>query len=144
MDHACRKKLIIGYLWSWTIDIQNIFLNIHFSDLQRLFKNRQKSDLFAAHFVQYFNTTTPCTDLRKYMTFKVVNPLNPIGTMKTFTKPNYNLCMQERLTILKNLCDKRFTIMNKNSDIYGDWRHKTTFRRFCLSTDDPVFNGWKS
>ena len=33
--------------------------------------------------------------------------------------------------------------MNKNSEIYGACRHKTTFRQFCLSTDDPVFNGWK-
>ena len=75
----------------------------HFSDLLRLFKNGQKSDSFAAHFAQHFNTTTPRTDLRKYMTFKVLKQLNPIGEMKTFTKPNCNLCMEERLTILKNL-----------------------------------------
>ena len=113
----------------------------HFSDLLRLLKNGQKSDSFAAHFEQNFNTTTSRTDLRKYTTFKVVNQLNPIGAMKTFTKPNCNLCMEESLTILKNLCDKRVTIMNKNSDIYGAFRYKTTFRRFFLSTDDPVFNG---
>ena len=29
----------------------------HFSDLIRLLKNGQKSDSFAAHFKQYFNTT---------------------------------------------------------------------------------------
>ena len=28
--------------------------------------------------------------------------------------------------------------MNKNSEIYGAYRHKTTFHRFFLSTDDPV------
>ena len=66
----------------------------HFSDLQRLLKNGKKSDSFAAYFVQHFNTTTSCTDLRKYMMFKVVKQLNPIGPMKTFTKPNCNLCMQ--------------------------------------------------
>ena len=54
----------------------------HFSDLQRLLKNGQKSDSFSAHFVQQFNTTTSCTDLHKYMTFKVVKQLNPIGAMK--------------------------------------------------------------
>ena len=53
------------------------------------------------------------------MTFKVVKQLNPIGAMKKFTKPNYNLCMEEHLTILKKLRDKRVTIMNKNLDIYG-------------------------
>ena len=40
----------------------------HFSDLLRLLKNGQKSDLFAAHFEQHFNITTSRTDLRKYMT----------------------------------------------------------------------------
>ena len=64
----------------------------HFSDLLRLLKNGQKSDSFAAHFEQHFNTTTPRKYLRKYMTFKVVKQLNQIGAMKTFTKPNCNLC----------------------------------------------------
>ena len=75
------------------------------------------------------------------MTFKVVEQLSMIGAMKTFTKPNCNLCMEERLTILKKLRDKCVTIMNKNSEIYGAYRHKTCFHRFCLSTDDPVLNG---
>ena len=64
----------------------------HFSDLLRLLKNGQKSDSFAAHFEQHFKTTTSRTDLRKHMTFKVVKQLSPIGAMKTFTKPNCNLC----------------------------------------------------
>ena len=75
------------------------------------------------------------------MAFKVVKQINPIGEMKTFTKPNCNICMEERLTILKKLRDKRVTIMNKNSEIYGACQHKMTFHQFCLSTDDPVFNG---
>ena len=58
------------------------------------------------------------------MTVKVVKQLNPIGAMKTFTKPNCNLCMQKRLTILKKLRDKRVTVMNKNLEIYGACRQK--------------------
>ena len=113
----------------------------HFSNLQRLLKNGKKSDSFAAHFVQHFKTTTSLTDVPKYMTFKVVRHTDLIGAMKTFTKPNCNICMQERLTVIKKLRDKCVTVMNKNSEIYEDFRHKTTFRRFFLSTDDPVFNG---
>ena len=116
-------------------------LDGHFSNLQHLLKNGQKSDSFAAHLLQHFNNTTSRTYLRKCMAFKVVKQLNPIGAMKTFTKPNCNLCMQERLMILKNLGDKCVTVMNKNSEIYGACLHKTTFPRFCLSTDDPIFNG---
>ena len=113
----------------------------HFSNLQRLLKTGHKSDSFSAHFVQHFKTTTSCTDLLKYMTFKLVNEIKPIGAMKTFTKPNCNLCVQERLMNLKQLCDKRVTFMNKHLGIYGAFRHKTTFHRFCLGTDDRVFNG---
>ena len=104
-------------------------------------QERKKSDSFAAHFEQHFNTTVSRTDLRKYMTFKVVKELNPIGELKTFTKPNCNLFIEERLTILKKLRDKRVTVMNNNSEIYGACRHKTTLRQFFLSTDDPVVNG---
>ena len=113
----------------------------HLSDILRLLKNGKKSDSFAAHLKHPFNTTTSLTDVSKYMTFKVLNQLNTIGAMKTFTKPNRNVCIQERLTILKNICAKRVTVMKKNLEIYGAYRHKTTFRRFCLNTDEPVFNG---
>ena len=39
------------------------------------------------------------------------------------------------------LRDKRVTVMNKNPEIYGTFRNMTRFHRFCLSTDDTVFNG---
>ena len=63
----------------------------NFSDILRLLKNGKKSDSFSAHSEQHFNSTTSRTDLCKYMVFKVVNKLNPIGAMKIFTKPDYNL-----------------------------------------------------
>ena len=116
-------------------------MDSQFSNILRLLKNGQKSDSFNGHFEQHFNTTTSRTDLRKYMTCKVVNQLNPISTMKTFTKPNYNFCMEECLTVPKKLSGKRVMVMNKNSDIYGACRHKTTFHQFLLSNDDPVFKG---
>ena len=112
----------------------------HFSNILCLLNNGQKSDSFSDHFEQHFNSTTPCKYLRKFMTFKVVKHINPIVTMKTFTKSNCNLCMEECLTILKKLRDKCVTIINNNLEIYGACRHKTTFRQFFLSTDDPVFN----
>ena len=104
-------------------------------------QEQKKSDSFAAHLEQYFNTNTSRIYLRKYMTFKVEKQLNPIGTIKILTKPNCNLCMEERLTILKRLCDKHITILNKNLEIYGACRHKTIFRQFCLSTHDIILTG---
>ena len=75
------------------------------------------------------------------MTFKVVNKLNLIGAMKTFKKPNCNLCMEEHSKILKKICDKRVAVVNNNSEIYGACQHKTTFRKFFLSTDDHILTG---
>ena len=65
-----------------------------FFNLLRLLKNGQKSDSFATHFEQHSDATTSLADLHNYMTFKVVNHLKPIGEIKTFTKPNFNLCME--------------------------------------------------
>ena len=59
-------------------------IDSHFSNLLCPLKNGQKSDSFYAHFKQHFNATTSHTDLRKYMTFKVVNQIKPISAMKTF------------------------------------------------------------
>ena len=86
----------------------------HLSNLQHLLKNGQNSDSFAAHFEQHFNTTTSHTYIRKYMTFIKVKQPNLIAAMKIFTKLNCNLCMEERLTILKNICDKRVTVIENN------------------------------
>ena len=77
------------------------------------------------------------------MALKVVKQINPVGKMQTFTKPNCNLCLQERLTIFKKLSGKRVTVMNKNTEIHGACRHKTTFHRFFKNTDDPVLTGEK-
>ena len=75
-------------------------MDVHLCDLLCLLKSGQKSDSFADYSEQHFNATLSCTDLRKYMTFKVVKQLNLVHAMKKSTKPNDNLCMEERLTIL--------------------------------------------
>ena len=48
------------------------------------------------------------------MKFNVVKQLKPIGAMEKFTKPNCNICVEERLTTPKKLRDKRVTHMNNN------------------------------
>ena len=102
-------------------------MNGHISNLLCFLKNGQKSDSFSAYFKQHFNTTMSCTYLCKYMIFQVVKQLIPIGAMKNFMKPNCNLCIEERLMILKKLRDKNVTVINKNSEMYRACLHKTTF-----------------
>ena len=77
-------------------------------------------------------------DLRKCIAFKVLRKINQIGEMKSFMKPNFSLCMEELLMILKNNCDKRVTVMNRHLEMYRACWHKTTFNKFLLSTDNPV------
>ena len=90
----------------------------------------QKPDSFASHFEQNFNATMSRTDPCKYMTFKVVKQLNPIEATKTITKTKCNLFIEEDLTTLRKTRDKCVTIVNKNLEIYGAHRHKTTFINF--------------
>ena len=45
------------------------------------------------------------TELRNCMIFKIVKQINLVESIKSLTKINYNLCMEEYLTILKNLRD---------------------------------------
>ena len=51
------------------------------------------------------------------MEFEIVNHINPIGAIKSFKNPNFNLCMEEHLMILKKLRDERVTLLNKNSEM---------------------------
>ena len=86
----------------------------NFSDILHLLKNGGKSDSFAAHSEQHFSSDTSHTDLRKYMTLKVLQHLKPFSAMKAFTKPSYNLCMDKLLTILKKIPASCVMVMNKN------------------------------
>ena len=102
----------------------------HLSNVQSLLKNEQKSDSFSAHCRQHSKSTTSRMYLRKCMAFKLLNHINMIRSMKSFTKPDYNIFMEKHIMILKTLRDKNVTLMNKHLDIYMSCQHKLTFRRF--------------
>ena len=130
------------YLYGQNITILKKIMDGHFSDIQSLLKNWHKSDSFSAHYGQHFKSTMSRTDSHKCMAFKLVIQINPIIAMNSFMKRYCNLCAEENLSILKNLHEKNVTLMNKKLEIYEACRHKTTFHRFFLSTDDTI-NGWK-
>ena len=68
--------------------------HVHLFNILHLFRIGHKSDSFSAHFEQNFHATMSRTYLRKYITFKVVKQINPIGAMKNITKPKCNLCIE--------------------------------------------------
>ena len=108
---------------------QNTQENDVWSFLQcpKYFFNDNKLYSSAAHCEQHLKYSTSRTCILNYMRIKVVKRINHIGTMKTFTKPNYSLCMEEPLTIPKRLHGKHITLMIKKIGIYGTFWHKTTF-----------------
>ena len=50
---------------------------------------------------------------------KNIDIVNTIGEMKSFTKNNFNLCTDEFLTILKNICDRKVILMIKKHRCMG-------------------------
>ena len=69
---------------------------------------------------------------------KNIDIVNTIGEMKSFTKNNFNLCTDEFLTILKNICDRKVILTDINLEVYVACWYKTTFRQFFLSTNDLI------
>ena len=95
--------------------------------IQCLLKNWLKVFSFAAKYKQQYKFTTLFTDLFKWMKCMVVKQNYPIVSIKSFTKPNINLCIEERLTIKKGLRDKKITLTKANLEVYGAFRHKKQF-----------------
>ena len=63
-------------------------IDSHLYYLLRLLKNGQRPNSFDAHLEQHFTSATSRTEIRKYMTFKVLNDIKPIGAKKKITKSN--------------------------------------------------------
>ena len=84
------------------------------SPMSNVFSKMGKDQTHLLHLELHFKSTKSGTVLRKCMSFKLAKQINPFGAITLFTKPNNNLFIEERLTILKNLRDKCVTV-KKNS-----------------------------
>ena len=59
-----------------------------------------KLDNFAAHLAQHCDQKLTPQQCRDIMTFEIFSTVNPIKSMKTWSKSSCNLCMRERLEII--------------------------------------------
>ena len=87
-------------------------------------------DTFAAHFAQHFYqkpTPQQCHEIRKP---EILSKVNPIGLMKTSSKPSCPLCTKERLDIVSRSQHRYGKLINSCSEIYGACCHKPRFHRF--------------
>ena len=99
------------------------------------------SDSFARHFASHFNKEKGnkrdqinSGDIRKISKISILWQGNPISSMKTFGKLNCNLCMMERMEILKakklDELNGENKLINSSKELYGACRHKTKFHRY--------------
>ena len=94
-------------------------LNGHLSKVQGIIKKRKKLDSFVAHYKQHNKPTASWTYLLKFMTLNVVKQIKLVRSILSLTKNNYNLCMEEILTTLKNICGKKSQLWIKIGIVWG-------------------------
>ena len=74
----------------------------HFQYVPQKVMNDNNSDYFAAHFAKYFTKKPSPQQCRKIMSFEILSTVNTIGSMKTWVKLSYTLCMKERMETIDN------------------------------------------
>ena len=74
----------------------------YFQDVAQKVGNNKNSDSFASHFAKHFTKKSSPQECRKIMSFDILSTVNPIGSMKTWGKSFYTLCMKERIEIIDN------------------------------------------
>ena len=102
----------------------------HFQDVAQKVANNKNSDSFAAHFAKRFTQKPSPQECREIISFGMLSTVNPIGSMKTWGKSSYRLCMKERIEIIDNLQRKYSRILNACSEVYRACRHIQRFHRF--------------
>ena len=68
-----------------------------FQDAAQKKQHDKNSDTFAAYFAQHFNQNPTLKQCREIMKFKILSNINPIRSMKTWSKYPCTLCMKEIL-----------------------------------------------
>ena len=77
--------------------------------------------------------------MKEMIEVKIIWQGEQIKCMKSHKKLNCNLCMKERLEILKLWNDDKLKLINEKHELYGPCQCNTRFHRFVrtnTSTDD--------
>ena len=67
----------------------------HFQDVAQKVQHNKNSDTFVAHFNQHFNQKPTRQQCREITEFEILSKINPIESMKTWSKYSCTLCMKE-------------------------------------------------
>ena len=86
-------------------------MNGNSSNVQWLLKNEKISDSFLVDYENHFKYTMSHNYLLMLTEVKLFRRTNTTGDIKASTKTNFNLFMEERLTIIKIICDKNIKLI---------------------------------
>ena len=66
----------------------------HFQDIAQKVANNKNSNSFTVSFAKHFTQKPSPQECRKIMSFGILSTVNPIGSMKTWGKLSFPLCMK--------------------------------------------------
>ena len=102
----------------------------HFQDVAQKVQYDKCFDTFAAHFAHHFDQKPTPQQCHEIMKFEILSKVNPIGSMKTWSKDSCTLCMKEILEIVGRSRRRYGKLIDACSEIYGACRHNPRFHRF--------------
>ena len=106
--------------------------NQHFNETVNAANKGLSSDTFAKHFAKQATNEgkTTVKHIRDNTSFEILWQGNPLSSSKSFGKLNCNLCMKERLEILKAMKQQPKRLINSSNELYGACRHRPVFHRY--------------
>ena len=104
----------------------------HFLNTKRLVQTGKALDLFASHYTTHFKLGSKIKrmNVRRICRTRILWHGNPISCCKSFGKSCCQLCMRERMEILRRHNKEPDKIINSCGEIYGACRHKPKFHRY--------------
>ena len=102
----------------------------YFQDMAQKVQHDKNYDTFAAHFAQHFDQKPTPQKCREIMKFEILSKVNPIESMKAWSKSSCTLCMKERLEIVSRSRRRHGKLIDPCSEIYRACRHNLRFHRF--------------
>ena len=106
----------------------------------------EKSDSFASHFAEHFKDfkdtkKVKTKHVREMVEMEILWQGDAIGCMKSFGQLHCNLCMMERIEILKISRKEPEKLIKSKSEIYGACKHKTKFHKYCINGHPSIDKG---
>ena len=102
----------------------------HSEDVAQKVQHNKNLDTFAAHFAQHFDQKPTPQQFIEIIKFETLSKVNPIGSMKTWSKSSCTVCMKEILEIVSHSQHRYRKLINACSEIYGTCSHNPRFYMF--------------